>query len=161
MNSGKRVSGDKIIGRPYDPVADMLVNSHQTVPVHSGLFATASDVARIVERLQGNNLPELSHQLWASWMFDGWCEYKLCDDLDSRIFVTTGGMVSPVSPPYGDPGGKPGRYFMKTGYTGCLLWVDVEKKITVALLTNASAAEYDVRWEEFSQEIIETVKKGS
>lgn len=158
--SGETRSGYTLIGEPYDPIADALLLKEGPPVGHSGLFSSAEDVALFAESLlvlppKGSELTALSGTLLHG------LEELQDAETGKPIHVTMGGLISATGPPYAPAGSPPGRYLHHTGYTGCLMWVDTQEGVTVALLTNAAATKSLPKWQTFSAMILKAVQEGT
>ncbi len=150
--SGSTVAGDWIRGRPFDPLADYFVQEGRTTPLHSGLFASANDVALFAEGL-------ISDDYLRDYILPVTPEVSRCPDAPDGevVFRTPCGIESPVQKPWARPDSPPGRYLVQTGYTGCLLWIDRRTETIVVFLTNASATDARDEWRVMAGEIVESV----
>lgn len=151
--SGARADGSDIRGRPFDPLADVMLTLHGVPPLHSGLFARADSAALAFSRM-------LESRKEREWLFAG-----LEERTDARsgrtVFISRGGLRSPTGNPWAPDGSRPGRYFVQPGYTGCLFWVDTDLDIVAVLLTNASAGEKPQSWELLAWEVVRAIRQGS
>ena len=152
--SGISASGELLIGEPFDPVANQMLNRDFKYTLHSGLFGSAADVALVADTLLHDDPGTSTLQRYRELLFGLVIPLNLRDKPSETIHVSPGGMISPNGPPFAPRGAKPGRFYYHTGYTGCLLWVDKEAGITAALLTNAASVDSLDEWEEFSHNVI-------
>ena len=158
--SGRTRTGAVLRGRPYDPLADLLVSQFDIPPLHSGLFASADAVAgHFAGVLAATDTDEERARL-RSWLFEEVTERR-DSRTDRRLYAGEGGLHSPTGRPWAPEGARPGHFFVQTGYTGCLLWVDIEREIVMALLTNASMTYAREEWREFGAEIVRALHAGA
>lgn len=144
--SGYDALGDKIYGRPYDPVADAMLSTTEILPLHSGLFSTAEEAAMLFDDLRVG-------EKTAATLFAEHPVAVCGSDEDEFITVTDGGLLVEET-----PSGE--RVYTITGYTGCLLWYHPESKTTLVLISNAAADGAIERWQEFSADIVAEVERG-
>ena len=156
--TGYTEAGDLLRGEPYDPLAGFMLSQQSGLPLHSGLFASAGDIAEFGSRLCKPN-PDGRLRRIAELLLGKPEKLSICGE-NGSVYISPGGMLSPVDPPFAAPGSEPGRYFYQTGYTGCLLWIDRESWTSVALLTNASVSGSRQAWDEFSKEVIQLIVRG-
>lgn len=157
--SGRTRAGAVLRGRPYDPLADLMVSRFGIPPLHSGLFASADAVAgHFAGVLDPGDDGERAHL--REMLFGGVTERR---DSGSgrRLYVSEGGLVSPTGRPWAPEGARPGRFFVQTGYTGCLLWVDTERSLVAVLLTNASLTGAHEEWRSLAAEIVRVIHAGA
>lgn len=152
--SGHTADGGWVVGTPFDPVADAMLEKGIALPLHSGLFATAEGVARFGGALLAEAESERIRKL-QTLLLGG--PYQ--QDVD--VYTTPGGLASPVRGPFAPEGSPPGRVYMLTGFTGCLLWLDTQTGMAVGLVTNASANDALDRWDVFAQNVIREVIQGA
>ncbi|MDK2973420.1 MAG: hypothetical protein PWP23_3175 [Candidatus Sumerlaeota bacterium] len=135
-------------GRPYDPLADFLVEQHPGHdPGHSGLFSTATDLTVFCQALLHPELSSLPEMPCIA-------EYLLGEE-ERTPREQMGFAAAPGRTPAFERDRKArGRaVYFHTGYTGCLMWLDVESGTSVVLLTNSTWK--DARaWESLSSAIL-------
>lgn len=149
--SGIQQNGEWIRGRQYDPLADFQVHELGMVPLHSGLFATSEQICDFGTELLRSGRGDFLHPVTP--------EVNRCPGAsdDQVVFRSPFGIESPTQRPSARPDSRPGRYFVQTGYTGCVLWLDAGTDTVVVFLTNASATESQEEWREMAADIIESV----
>jgi CubicO group peptidase (beta-lactamase class C family) len=151
--SGVRADGEWIRGTPFDPVADLMVSALSLPPTHSGLFGTAEDVARFGGALATDGGADLAMLLAQP-------RPRVDAVSGAKVWVTPGGMRGAVDPPFAPPAARPGRILYHTGYTGCLLWIDLDRQCAVALTTNASVANAQEDFDRLAGRIVAIVLQG-
>ncbi len=158
--SGVDPEGGYLYGRPFDRGADFLLRRHGVTPIHSGLFATADEVARFADGLlyPSPDAPDWAGKL-REFLFGRTTAYRLCGSRVG-IHLSDGGMASPVGMPLAPEGSTPGRVYVQTGYTGCLLWVNRERELTLVILTNAAATGALDDWRGFHREVVAIINRG-
>lgn len=144
-------------GRPYDPFADYLVTEWNIPPAHSGLFASSTAIARAVDGLLDGRGGRAA---FARWFFEQADPRLLAGDSTRRMHQLRGGLRSAAGTPFAPEGARHGRYYHMEGYTGCLLWVDLQTRTVVVLLSNATMDEDRGPWERLSRDIIRTIQRG-
>lgn len=150
--SGLRADGTWVRGTPFDPLADLMVRGLAIPPTHSGLFGTAEDVARFGGYLTKEPEP-LALLVEAP-------RKRTDTATDSDVWVTPGGLRSATDLPLAPPGARPGRVLYQTGYTGCLLWIDMEERCAVALLSNATAVDAQADFDALSNRVVGIILQG-
>lgn len=160
--SGRRPNGEWIRGEPYDPAAAWMLGNERVPPLHSGLFARADDVARFMDALM--LLPrDASSELRALHMllFLDAAQKQQFTDASFWQYRTPGGLSADPRRPLGNATRPVGELLWQSGYTGCFLWVDVPRRTTVVLLSNASADSRPEQFERLRNAIIETVETST
>lgn len=158
--SGYTAGENRQIGRPFDPLADEMVSLHQMTPLHSGLFATASDVALFADSLQSRALEDDRLKALRRFLIGQPLHLAAVGEPPRSLYVTMGGLESPTSIPYAPDASSAGRIVYQTGYTGCMLWIDTRSKTSLALLTNASLNEDQKAWKELSRRAVGITLRG-
>ncbi len=157
--AGRGEDGKLLEGHPFDPIAHYQLKNTDSLPLHSGLFATGPDVTELMSRLViGENL-SYKQQIWRDLLFKKIDVYPDCQTGRDRI-VSRGGLYCAVRPPFAPDGSRAGRYFFITGYTGCFLWVDTKEEIVLLILSNASLTEGYSTIEKFYEEVVDTILAG-
>lgn len=130
MSPGLTADGTPLRG-PYDRLAALQLLHEKGFPVHSGLLASAEEVSTVVDwwTMTGAN------SVWSRTLLGEVREVPRCEG--GTVWISPGGLVSPTEPPMVPVGSKPGRIFFITGFTGCLLWVDLRTQTTVIFLSDA------------------------
>jgi len=159
--SGRRADGGFLKGEAYDPVAAGWAQVPYFPPLHSGLFATAPEIANYFDRLlvlpsvATGDLRRLADLLYG--------EPTLAPALDRpgiEIWRTPGGLESAVREPLAPDNAVPGRYLSQTGHTGCIVWIDTQTRTTVVLLTNSTGGYKPENWLKLRNEVIKIVRSG-
>ncbi|CAN5449485.1 serine hydrolase domain-containing protein [soil metagenome] len=151
--------GAEVIGRPFDPLADLAITELDIPPLHSGLFATADDAAKFFDALSDPYQPSVPLRRLRALLFSQPVLLHTKDRV--QLFVSAGGLESPTEPPMAGPSGAPqGAIYMQSGYTGCLLWTDLRSRTTIAVLTNASATDAEDEAGPFTARIIDRAIRG-
>lgn len=157
VTSGNAPDGAKLQGVPFDPLAHATLFAGR-LPLHSGLSSSPSDVMLFARALLAPPTAK-----WGT--FADRCFTMLPPLVDREtgrpIHISAGGLLSATDPPFGRIDATPGRFVYATGYTGCLLWIDRETATIVVLLTNASANDSLMEFEELSAEVISSVIRGT
>jgi CubicO group peptidase (beta-lactamase class C family) len=153
VTSIARTSLDVDPGKPFDPFAAYL----RAVPGgaaagHSGLFSTAGELAFLAQALvHPATRDALGLGCVATAMLD---HPRLIRRRDGGepVWRTLGFEAGPEHPR--------GAVLRHTGYTGCLLWIDRESGVTLALLTNATHGA-DSNWDAMAREITRIVREAT
>jgi CubicO group peptidase (beta-lactamase class C family) len=157
--SGMNGGGEILTGEPFDPVAGQMIAEGYPFTLHSGLFASAEDVALYADALLRN--PDDRHlEVLSQVLFGPTTTLPLAEEPTASVVISQGGMLAASAPPFATEGAPAGRFYYHSGYTGCLLWVDTQEKVSVALLSNAAALDAQDAWEAFSEQIISTIVGG-
>lgn len=138
----------------FDPMADLLLGARIATPLHSGLLSTADDVARFPGTLATRRHESETMERIHAALFGSVREMKDCGD-GHQVFLSPGGLLSPVTTPLARQGTAPGRVFIATGYTGCLLWFDTETGVAMAVLTDAAESDALPEWRKLSDRLAE------
>lgn len=155
-----RTSDDQESGRPFDPLADYILNVHEGhCPGHSGLFATAEDLTIFCQALLVPRAFDVEHLSSVSrLLLDNPVDLTARPlEEDVRISSATprrtlGFSVDPRVP--GDAA------LIHTGYTGTVIWLNRETGVSVVLLTNAVYTG-DERWQSLMSEIVALVHRNT
>ncbi|MGF1573078.1 MAG: serine hydrolase domain-containing protein [Sumerlaeia bacterium] len=127
---------DQEIGRPYDPLADFMVTSLQKAPAHSGLFSSAKDVSRFAQGLLNPPTDEL--KCVANLLLDSTTDRQRTLGFYTRADGT----------------------LEHTGFTGCMVWFDLESNTTITLLTNQTLSNSSEEWQDLREDVIRLIQRG-
>ncbi len=159
--SGRKADGSFLVGEPYDPVAAGWAQVPYFPPLHSGLFATAGDVAMYFDKLM--NVPSVATgdmRHLADLVYGPPTKAPAVDRPGVEIWRTPGGLESPVKEPLAEDGAEPGRYLVQTGYTGCIVWIDTKTRTTAVLLTNATGGYKPENWVKLRNNVLSTLRRN-
>jgi CubicO group peptidase (beta-lactamase class C family) len=152
----RRMGGE---ARAFDPMADLMLDSGIAIPLHSGLMSTADDVARFPIALGRQDTPSKEFRAVRDTLFGRVAKLRECET-GSTIYASAAGIVSPITTPYARQGSPLGRFFIATGYTGCLLWYDSETNTSMAILTDAAQSDALGAWNPFAEQAAQILVNG-
>lgn len=159
--SGRKADGSFLVGEPYDPVAAGWSQVPYFPPLHSGLFATAGEVAMYFDKLM--NVPSVATgdmRHLADLVYGAPTKAPAVDRPGIDIWRTPGGIESPVKEPLAADGAEPGHYLVQTGYTGCIVWIDTKSRTTAVLLTNATGGYKPENWVKLRNNVLAILRRN-